>query len=276
MKEEQNVSTESTKKTNVLAIILLFVLLTLATLFIIDRFRTHNQLKDLTSEKDSIAYKNSFLLTQYSTSNDTYNELLAKYNTLLDSSLSQRGILDEKMGELIELQTLLNKQDSILTSINKLVADALTGFKSDELSIVMKNGKLYITMQDKLLFASGKADVQTKGIEALKKLAVVLNKNKEINIEIEGHTDNVPISTAKYADNWDLSCARAISIVRLLTDKYDVAEQRITASGRGEFFPIELNTTAEGKAKNRRTEIILSPDLSELYKVITSDTAVTK
>ena len=170
----------------------------------------------------------------------------------------------------------MTKQDSIVSSVNKLVQDALLGFDSDELKIEIKNGKLYITMQDKLLFESGKADVQEKGVGALKKLAEVLNKNENINIEIEGHTDNVPINTDKYSDNWDLSVARATSIVRILTDKYEVESSRITASGRGENFPIEPNSTAEGKAKNRRTEIILTPDLEDLYKLISSETVITK
>jgi flagellar motor protein MotB len=276
MKEEQTDTFKEKRKVNFLALILIFLLIALATLFIFDRFRAQNQLKDLISERDSLVYKNSFLTSQYTTTNDSYNELLSKYNELLDSSLSQSGVLAEKVNELLELQELLLKQDSIVSSVNKLVQDALLGFDSDELKIEIKNGKLYITMQDKLLFASGKADVQEKGIEALKKLADVLNKNENINIEIEGHTDNVPINTIKYADNWDLSVARATSIARVLTGKYKVDSKRITASGRGEFFPLESNSTTEGKAKNRRTEIILSPDLEGLYKLISSDTIVTK
>lgn len=276
MEQEQEVTTKSSKKTNILAIVLLLVLLTLSTLFLIDRFRVQNQLKDLTTQKDSLAYKNSFLASQFTTTNDSYNELLSKYNALLDSTLSQNGTLEEKTNELLELKKLLDKQDSMVAKINQLVQDALLGFDSDELTIEAKNGKLYVTMQDKLLFESGKDEVQKKGIKALKILAAVLNDNEDINIEIEGHTDNVPINTEKYEDNWDLSVARATSIVRILTDKYNVDSKRITASGRGEYYPVEKNDTDAGKTKNRRTEIILSPDLEELYKIVTTDKIVTK
>jgi chemotaxis protein MotB len=123
-------------------------------------------------------------------------------------------------------------------------------------------------MSDKLLFKSGSADVESKGKEALQKLAEVLNKNNEIGIAIEGHTDNVPIKTAIYKDNWDLSAARATNVVRLLTDEYNMDPHRLTAAGRGEFSPVADNSTMEGKAKNRRTEIVLSPKLDELLKAI--------
>lgn len=272
---EENVK-KTKKSRNILSILLLFILIILAALFVFDKFRSHNQMKDLVAERDSLVYKNSFLKSQYTTASDSYNELMAKYNELLDSSLSQSGILAEQTKELLELQKILSKQDSVVSAVNKLVQDALLGFDSDELKIEIKDGKLYITMQDKLLFESGKADVQEKGVDALKKLAEVLNKNEDINIEIEGHTDNVPINTEKYSDNWDLSVARATSIVRILTKKYKVDSKRITASGRGEYFPLESNSTDEGKAKNRRTEIILTPDLEELYKLLNTESLETK
>ena len=123
-------------------------------------------------------------------------------------------------------------------------------------------------MSDKLLFKSGSATVETKGSEAIKLLAEVLNKNADIDILVEGHTDNIPIKTALYRDNWDLSVARSISIVRILTDDYKIAPLRLTASGKGEFTPRAPNTTAEGRALNRRTEIILSPKLDEIMQLL--------
>jgi chemotaxis protein MotB len=123
-------------------------------------------------------------------------------------------------------------------------------------------------MSDKLLFKSGSAAVEAKGKEAIKLLAGVLNKNQDIDILIEGHTDNVPIKTAVYRDNWDLSVARATSIVRILTDEYKITPTRLTASGKGEFWPRATNETAEGRASNRRTEIILSPKLDEIMQLL--------
>jgi len=122
-------------------------------------------------------------------------------------------------------------------------------------------------MSDKLLFKSGSASVESKGKEAIETLASVLQKNPDIDILIEGHTDNVPIKTANYKDNWDLSAARAIAIVRLLEAK-NIDQKKLTAAGRGEFLPRASNETTEGKALNRRTEIILSPKLDELMELL--------
>jgi len=147
----------------------------------------------------------------------------------------------------------------------------LLGFNSDELSVEVKNGKVYVSMSDKLLFKSGSAAVEAKGKEAIKLLAGVLEKNQDIDILIEGHTDNVPIKTAVYRDNWDLSVARATSIVRILTDEYKIIPTRLTASGKGEFWPRATNETPEGRASNRRTEIILSPKLDEIMQLLKTD-----
>ena len=168
------------------------------------------------------------------------------------------------------LQSVIARQDSITRALNNTLRDALLGFNSDELQVEIRDGKVYVSMSDKLLFKSGSAAVEAKGVEALQILAGVLNKNPDINVLVEGHTDNVPIKTAMYKDNWDLSVARATSITRLLTEKYSVAPTRITASGRGEYFPRDTNTTQEGKARNRRTEIILSPKLDEIMNLLNS------
>jgi chemotaxis protein MotB len=152
--------------------------------------------------------------------------------------------------------------------LNDIVKKALLSFNSDELTVEMKNGKVYVSLSDKLLFKSGSAEVEEKGMDAIKKLSDVLNKNSEIDILVEGHTDNKPIKTATFADNWDLSTARANTIVRLLVDAHHVEPKRLTAAGRSEFQPRANNETVEGRAKNRRTEIVLSPKLDELYKLI--------
>jgi chemotaxis protein MotB len=176
--------------------------------------------------------------------------------------------LKEKEAKLKDLQGIINRQDSIMSALTSTVKKALLGFNPDELTVYMKDGKVYVSMSDKLLFKSGSPDVETKGKEALKKLAEVLNKNTDVSIAIEGHTDNVPIKTAIFKDNWDLSAARATNVVRLLTDEYGMDARRLTAAGKGEYSPVADNATPEGKAKNRRTEIVLSPKLDELLKAI--------
>lgn len=208
-----------------------------------------------------------------------FNEMNAKYTELIRSSLSKTEQLNlalKEKGEqllarekrLAELEDMLRRQDSITNALNNTIKKALLSFNSDEISVEMKNGKVYVSMTDKLLFRSGSAEVEEKGKEALKKVAEVLNKNKDISIMIEGHTDNIPIKTAQFADNWDLSVARSTNIVRLLDETYKVDAKRLTAAGRGEYMPKASNETAEGRAKNRRTEIILTPNLNELYKII--------
>lgn len=178
--------------------------------------------------------------------------------------------LQEKERMLQEMQAIIARQDALTKKLNQTLRDALVGFNSDELTMEIRDGKVYVSMSDKLLFKSGSNAVEPKGVEALKALADVLNKNPDIQILVEGHTDNVPIKTAVYKDNWDLSVARATSITRMMNEKYGVAATRMTASGRGEYFPKASNDTAEGKAKNRRTEIILSPKLDEIMNLLQS------
>lgn len=178
--------------------------------------------------------------------------------------------LAEKERMLREMQAIIARQDEVTKKLNQTLRDALVGFNSDELTMEIRDGKVYVSMSDKLLFKSGSNAVEPKGVEALKVLADVLNKNPDIQILVEGHTDNVPIKTAVYKDNWDLSVARATSITRMLNTNYGVAATRMTASGRGEYFPKASNDTPEGKAKNRRTEIILSPKLDEIMNLLQS------
>ena len=218
--------------------------------------------------------------------NQSITDIEKKYNELSGEKLSQaeqfnlalkqksaeldekERLLAEREKTLNELQQVIARQDSITKRLNDILRNALLGFNSDELSVEIKNGKVYVSMTDKLLFKSGSAAVEAKGKEAIKLLAEVLDKNQDIDILIEGHTDNVPIKTAVYRDNWDLSVARATSIVRILTDEYKITPTRLTASGRGEFMPRATNETPEGRASNRRTEIILSPKLDEIMQLL--------
>jgi chemotaxis protein MotB len=170
---------------------------------------------------------------------------------------------------LDQLQALMDAQRKAIQDIRQKMSDALVGFNSNELTVSIKNGKVYISLQENLLFPSGSAVVNPKGKEALGKLADVLNNNSDITVDIEGHTDSVPIR-GRYQDNWDLSTARANSIVRVLTKDYKVDPVRVIASGHSQYDPVQTNSTAEGRALNRRTEIILSPKLDELFKLMES------
>jgi chemotaxis protein MotB len=163
---------------------------------------------------------------------------------------------------------MINAQNEKVRKLLQNVKDALLGFSSDELTVREEGGKVYVAMSDKLLFESGKAIVNEQGRAALGKLAQVLNKQTDIDVYIEGHTDNVPIKTAVFQDNWDLSVIRATSVVRILTETYGVNPLQIQPCGRGEFKPVDVNTTPEGRARNRRTEIIMAPRLDKLFKML--------
>ncbi|SHF01770.1 OmpA/MotB family protein [Flavisolibacter ginsengisoli] len=175
--------------------------------------------------------------------------------------------LEAEQKRLWDLRKLLDQQRQAVENLRKKMSDALTGFNSNELQVFTKNGKVYVSLQEKVLFPSGSAVVNAKGKQALATLAQVLNVNPDINVVVEGHTDSIPIH-GKYEDNWALSVARATSIVRLLTDTYHVDPTRVTASGRSKFEPVESNETADGRQRNRRTEIILAPKLDELMQLL--------
>ncbi len=224
------------------------------------------------AQYDALDKKYNGLLGDYNEMNDKYTQLIKtslSRTEQLNLALQQKSDeLKEREKKLAEMQAMLRKQDSLTQALNAVIKKALLGFNSDEITVEMKNGKVYVSMTDKLLFRSGSADIEDKGKEAIKKLADILNKNTEVSITIEGHTDNIPIKTAQFKDNWDLSVARATNMVRLLDETYKVDAKRLTAAGRGEYVPKATNETPEGRAKNRRTEIILSPKLDELYKIV--------
>lgn len=220
--------------------------------------KSRKEFSELKGEYKDLSNKSGIQLAQLNDDLKTKSKELEK----------KENLLREREQRLREMEAIVSRQDSITNALNNIVKNALLGFRSDELSVEMKNGKVYVSMTDKLLFKSGSAAVEEKGKQAIKKLAEVLNKNNDIDIAIEGHTDNVPIKTNLYKDNWDLSVARATSIVRMLNEEYSVNPKRLTASGKGEYFPVASNDDPEGKARNRRTEIILSPKLDELFKML--------
>jgi len=182
-----------------------------------------------------------------------------------------KSSLKDREAKVAELQSILSKKDSATTALKKAVTDALLGFENNGLTVTQKNGKVYVSLEEQLLFASGSTVVEKKGEQALKQLAGVLIQNKDINVMVEGHTDDVPISgtlPSGAKDNWDLSVLRATSVVKIITRNTGVMPERLTAAGRGPFVPVESGGSAEARRKNRRTEIILTPKLDELLKVL--------
>ncbi len=178
--------------------------------------------------------------------------------------------LATREARVIELEKLIADKERAVESLKNKVTSALLNFQgNDELTVEVKNGKVYVSLAEKLLFKSGSSSVDEKGVSALTQLANVLKDNPDINVMVEGHTDNVPISRASQYmnDNWDLSVMRATSIVRILV-KNGLDPATITASGRGEYVPVATNDTPENKALNRRTEIILTPKLDELFQLL--------
>ena len=195
------------------------------------------------------------------------DEALQKYSQASGQANLTQKQLEAEQQRLLDLRKLLQQQGDAVESLRKKMADALTGFSSNELSVFTKNGRVYVSMQESLLFPSGSAAVNEKGKAALQTVAQALNNNPDINVVVEGHTDSIPIKRS-FEDNWALSVARATSIVRLLTNTYAVDPTRVTASGRSYFEPVDSNSTPEGRARNRRTEIILAPKLDQILQLL--------
>lgn len=192
----------------------------------------------------------------------------SQLNQTQEEIARQQQRLQEQQARLKQLQALIDQQKAATEALRAKIAEAMKGFTADQLSVFTKNGRVYVSMQESLLFPSGSAVVNPKGKDALGVLAQALNQNPDINIIVEGHTDSVRIHNARFEDNWALSVGRATAITRILTKDYNVAPQRITASGRSQYEPVANNATPEGRAQNRRTEIILAPKLDELMQLI--------
>ena len=190
-------------------------------------------------------------------------EKTRRLNDSLSSSLMER----EK--KVAELESTLNAKNKAVQDLKNKIANSLLDFKASDLTVNVKNGKVYVSLAEQLLFGSGSITVDQKGVSALQKLAKAIKDQKDLQIVVEGHTDNVPISKkSQYMqDNWDLSVMRATSITRILTEA-GLASNQVTASGKGENLPLATNDTPQNKAKNRRTEIIISPNLDEIFKIL--------
>jgi len=230
-----------------------------------DSTTTHGQLNDCNQQVSNLNADKSSLQNQKAS---LQNQNASVYKDLKNLSTASEMTIADQATRLKNLQNIIQSQKDVLGRLKNSISDALMKYKTDELSVSIKDGSVYVSLQEKLLFKSGSDVVDPLGVAALRSLALVLNSTKDINVLIEGHTDNVPIKTIHFKDNWDLSTARATAIVRILTVNNGFDSRRITASGRSEFRPLDPNDTSVGRASNRRTEVILSPDLNELYKML--------
>ena len=220
----------------------------------------NDQVASLQKNIDDLTAKVSDLKSQ--------NSQLGQQTAEQQNKLSQsEQSLQQQKQKLEQLQSLLNQQKQASEELKNKMSEALKGFNSNELSVYNKDGKVYVSLSEQLLFPSGSAVVNPKGVDALSKLAAVLNLNNDVAVNIEGHTDSIPIR-GRYQDNWDLSTARANAIVRILVNNYKVDPTRVISSGHSFYEPVASNSTPDGRAKNRRTDIILSPKLDEMYKLL--------
>jgi len=228
-----------------------------------DTARLHHEIADL---KGQLAALND----RYNTLNGNYNTLNDNYNATSSKVTKLSGDLQAREARLKEVEDILHKQDAASQALKDKLQQALLGFQQNGLTVDIRNGKVYVSLTDKLLFPSGSITIDDKGKQALKQLAAVLNKEPDINIAVEGHTDDKKvINLGQIKDNWDLSVLRATSVTRYLSETEGVDPHRLTATGKSQYQPIDPSNTPEALAKNRRIEIVLTPKLDELYNLIT-------
>jgi len=202
---------------------------------------------------------------------DSERELTAKKKslqaTIAELQNTQRQ-MEAQNARLAQLEQALKQKEEAMLALRHSVSDALTGFSGDELKVHMKNGKVYVSLEEKLLFKSGSYDVNAQGASALKKLARILEQNADVDILVEGHTDKVPFKSSILVDNWDLSVKRATSVVRIILSGSNIDPKRISAAGKGEYLPVMDDETPLALQKNRRTEIILTPRLDKILNLL--------
>jgi chemotaxis protein MotB len=176
--------------------------------------------------------------------------------------------LNEQSRYIKDLNSSVRRKDSTNLALVMNLKRSLSDINDEDVSVEVKKGVVYISISDKLLFKSGSAEINQKAEAVLEKVAKVVNDHKELDILVEGHTDNVPISTDCLKDNWDLSTKRATSVVRMLQGKFMVMPERLTAGGRSEFIPKAANDNPETRKLNRRTEIIVTPKLDQFFQLL--------
>lgn len=208
-----------------------------------------------------------FLLKE--NSDQKIKENIEKNNSLIKEIAIKETELQSRLDRVNELEKMINEQKTSLNQLKESLSDALLNFEGKGLTVKQRDGKVYISMENKLLFKSGKWDIEREGKKALTQLSRVLEKNPDISILIEGHTDNVPFtSIGDVESNWDLSTKRATAVVKILLKNNQILPQNLTAAGRSEYLPIAPNSSKEGRASNRRIEVILSPSLEEITKLL--------
>ena len=211
----------------------------------------------ITSLRDDIMNLNSRIagLSNQNNQLNNQNSQLGEKTAIQQNEINQsQAALQRQQQRLQQLQALLDLQKNQSRELKNKMSEALKGFASNDLMVTQKNGKVYVSLSENLLFPSGSAEVNPKGVDALSKLAAVLNLKPDVAVNIEGHTDSIPIK-GRFKDNWDLSTARANAIVRILVDNYRVDPLRVEASGHSYFDPVDINSTPEGRAKNRRATL---------------------
>lgn len=239
-----------------------------------ERMRTLQTKYDrLSKQYDYLLDNNSTLIAASARENKALMDEIATMQSRLqakeDSLNTERRMLEKGRTRMEELERIIGRQDSTVNYVRQKVADALLGFTGKGLTVNMRDGKVYVSLENSLLFAPGSWEVAPNGKIALQNLAGVLAENQDISILVEGHTDNDPYrGQSQVRDNWDLSVMRATNVVKILTTNASLDSKRITAAGRGEFVPLVDNNSPANKAVNRRTEIILTPDLSELANLL--------
>lgn len=239
-----------------------------------DSLSNHNtsleaQLSALRADTATLHHQLADLQNNYNALNANYNKLNDNYSSSSTKVSQLSSDLQKREQRLKEVEDALKKRDAATNALKDKLQQALLGFQNSGLTVDIRNGKVYVSLADKLLFPSGSIVIDERGKQALNQLAVVLNKEPDINIAVEGHTDTKKvINLGQIKDNWDLSVLRATSVTRYLTETQNVDPHRLTATGKGQFQPIDPGTTPDALAKNRRIEIVLSPKLDELYNLI--------
>ena len=227
-----------------------------------DTMRLHRELRDLQGTYNA-------LNGNYNNLNDKYNSLNNNFNASSSRVNELSGDLKKREARLKEVEDALHKRDEATNALRDKLQQALLGFQQSGLTVDIRNGKVYVSLADKLLFPSGSIVIDANGKKALEQLAIVLNKEPDINIAVEGHTDDKKvINLGQIKDNWDLSVLRSTSVCRYLTEVEKVDPHRLTATGKSEYQPIDPANTTDARTKNRRIEIVLSPKLDELYNLI--------
>lgn len=245
-----------------------------------EKLGLQDNLSTLTAEHDALRKQYASLdadRAKLARDLDQLRDMLDKGNAeasrMLQELQRNQADLEERSQRVEELESLLKAREEAIAAIRRQVSDALLGFEGKGLTISTRDGKVYVSMEDKLLFRSGSYEIGRDGEKAVRDLAKVLAANPDINVMVEGHTDDVRYTPNAYLkDNLDLSAKRATTVVRLLLENKEIAPERIVAAGRGESLPVAEGKTAEARAKNRRTEIILTPKYDELMKLMETTT----